>query len=101
MVRPNWSKTNRSVWSFIHHQRTQSTCGWRMEDHSGGYMPEEFRKDRTPAVSQTVVFEGVVYYRYPDSSRRSDRAPWGIGRLGRPATKELGIRCWECGKAII
>src|ERR1019366_3246098 len=160
MVRSNWSKTNRSVWSFIHHQRTQSTFGWRMEDHSGGYMPEEFRKDRTPAVSQTVVFEGVVYYRYPDSSRRSDRvyfkgwrnkvktylhvamweakfgavpegfevhhkdggslqneygnfelltihehrkhhAPWGIGRLGRPATKELGIRCWECRKAII
>src|SRR5271157_3145611 len=123
-------------------------------------MPKGFRKDREPAVSQSFIFEGDVYYRYPEAKRRSDRvyfkgwregvktylhiamweskfgeipkgfevhhrdgdsshnefenfelikvrdhrkhhAPWGIGRSGRPSIKQLGIRCWECGKSIV
>lgn len=45
-------------------------------------MPKGFRKDRAPAVSQTVVFEEVVYYRYPESNRRSDRVYYKGWRQG-------------------
>ena len=53
-----------------------------MEIRRGDYMPKGFRKDRAPAVSQTVVFGDVVYYRYPDSSRRSDRVYYKGWRNG-------------------
>ena len=36
-------------------------------------MPKGFRKNCAPAVSQTVVFEGNVYRRYPEAKTRTSR----------------------------
>jgi hypothetical protein len=54
-------------------------------------MPKGFRKDRTPAVSETVVFEDVVYYRYPDSKRRSDRVYYKGWRNGTKTYLHVAI----------
>jgi hypothetical protein len=62
-----------------------------MEIRRGDYMPKGFKKDCAPAVSQTVVFEDVVYYRYPDSSRRSDRVYYKGWRNGIKAYLHVAI----------
>src|SRR5580658_3757089 len=56
-------------------------------------MPKGFRKNCAPAVSQTIVFEDVVYYRYPESSRRSDRVYYKGWRNG--SKTYLHVAMWE------